>query len=130
MKPLIAVLGLLVSFVNASTTTPSESVYATTTPAVLVASTTFQKIDFYATKYGVDSITMNKVVKCESGYHSDAIGDQGNSFGLVQIHLPSNPSIRKEQALDPDFSLDFLASRLLERKGYLWTCYRILKLNT
>ena len=84
-----------------------------------------EKIDLYASKYQVSSEVMNVIVKCESNYKPEAIGDGGKSFGLSQIHLPSwGGKITQEEALDPDFALDFMAKRLSEGKGHLWTCYR------
>jgi soluble lytic murein transglycosylase-like protein len=77
-----------------------------------------------ANKYGVSEEVMHAVIKCESTYNKNAIGDQGNSYGLVQIHLPSWKNITKEQALDPEFAISFLAEKLSEGKGNLWTCYR------
>jgi hypothetical protein len=69
---------------------------------------------------------MEAVIKCESGHNPNAVGDHGYSFGLVQIYLPAHPDISKEQALDPEFALDFLASHLANRQGYFWTCWRNL----
>jgi len=79
-----------------------------------------------AIKYEVSQETITKVIACESGYNPNAIGDGGKSFGLVQIHLPSHPTISKEQALNPEFAVDFLGKKLSEGKGNLWTCYRNL----
>lgn len=56
-------------------------------------------------------------------------GDQELSYGLAMIHLPSWPDISVDQATDPDFSLDFLAQKLSQGKGSLWTCYRIQHKN-
>ena len=83
-----------------------------------------QLIAFNASKYHVSEKTMHKVIKCESNYISTAVGDHGHSFGLSQIHLPSNPTVTKEQALDPEFAIDFLAKNLSQGKGNKWTCYR------
>ena len=46
------------------------------------------KIQYYANKYSISSKMMNAVVKCESGYKPTIIGDNGTSYGIVQIHLP------------------------------------------
>ena len=83
-------------------------------------------ISFYAEKHAVSEITMQRVIACESGYKHTAIGDGGNSYGLVQIHLPSHPTITKEQATNPLFAVEFLAENLADGKGKLWTCYRKL----
>jgi len=96
------------------------------TPQEEVELTIPEKIDFYASKYQVSKEVMNTVVKCESNYKPDAVGDRGNSFGLSQIHLPSwGGQITKEEALDPDFALEFMAEKLSKGKGNLWTCYRM-----
>ena len=97
------------------------------------------RITHYSVKYGVSSRTMNSIVSCESGYNPKIqsnhrytysrpklglkAGQREQSYGLVQIHLPVHPNISKEQALDPEFSLDFLASNLAKGKGRMWTCY-------
>ena len=86
-----------------------------------------QLIDFYANKYGVDANLMRAVINCESRNVETAIGDGGKSYGLVQIHLPSWPEITKEQAINPDFALDFMAKKFSENRENLWTCYTLLK---
>ena|SRR3990167_1506164 len=83
-----------------------------------------QLITLYALKYNVNESIIRKVVSCESNYKENAVGDKGKSFGLVQIHLPSHPYVSKEQAFDPDFSLDFLAKNIAKGKGKMWTCWR------
>src|SRR3972149_5332849 len=67
-----------------------------------------ERISYYASLYRVSEITMNIAVKCESQFHPNAVGDNGNSFGLVQIYLPAHPQISKEEAMDVDFALDCL----------------------
>lgn len=94
-------------------------------------------IDHNAEKYGVSAVLMRSIMSCENrdrdtnlqSYHPDPTGPNGreDSWGLVQIHLPSWPDITREQATDPEFAIDFLAKKLSENKGYLWTCYRTLK---
>ena len=81
----------------------------------------------FAQEYDVSEELITKIVRCESSFRSDAIGDGGKSYGLVQIHQPSWPDITKEQAFDPEFAIEFLAKKLSEDKGELWTCYRKLK---
>lgn len=51
------------------------------------------------------------------------VGEREKSFGLVQIHLPAHPTISKQQAIDPEFSIDFLAKHLSLGNGRWWTCY-------
>lgn len=93
-------------------------------PMEITAESIGAKIDRFASQFGVSSEVMRKIVACESGFHPDAVGDQGESRGLVQINRPAHPSITDEQAFDPDFSLNFLAKNLKDGKGEMWTCYK------
>ncbi len=77
-------------------------------------------------KYGVSEAVMRKVIYCESRFNPNAVGDNGNSYGLVQIFLRYHPQVTKAQALDPVFATEFLAAKLAKNQGYLWTCYRAL----
>lgn len=78
----------------------------------------------YAAQYDVSAEVMTKVVTCESYEDTQAIGDSGNSLGLVQIDILYHPEVTRAEAFDPDFALNFLASNLAKNRGYLWTCYR------
>lgn len=82
------------------------------------------RIHYYADLYGVSEVTMNIAIKCESNYNPNAVGDNGNSFGLSQIYLPAHPTVTKEQALDVEFALDFMAKNLKEGRHRMWTCLR------
>lgn len=86
-------------------------------------------IGFYSEKYNVDSRVMQQVVYHESRYDEHAIGDNGKSHGLSQIHLPSHPNVSEDDAYNPHFALKFLANKLSEGKGRLWTGYRLCELN-
>jgi hypothetical protein len=87
-----------------------------------------QRISHYADIYGVSRDVMDFVVKCESNYNPNAVGDNGHSFGLVQIHLMSwkDAGVDYGLATDPEFALDFLARKLKSGDGHLWTCYRLM----
>lgn len=89
--------------------------------------------DYYADMYGVSSKTMHIIVNGESGYQFDQKGDfyngQYNSFGACQIHLPDHPNISKEQALNPEFCLDWMAQQVKAGRARLWTVYRVCLLN-
>lgn len=84
------------------------------------------KIDMYAAMYGVDPALMTGVVAGESRFVVCAMGDHGNSWGLVQINLPSNDGVTKDQACDPDFALRFLAEGLSQGDCVRWTACRNL----
>lgn len=84
-------------------------------------------IDFYATIYDVPDVTLEKVIQCESGGNTKAIGDTGTSRGLVQISSIYHPDISDVEAFSPYFSIEYLAKNIATGRGYLWTCYRNLK---
>lgn len=74
----------------------------------------------------------NKVIstlRCESHFNPNAIGDNGTSFGLAQIHLPAHPNITKEQALDPKFAIEFITSEFQKGNQWKWSCYKKLYPN-
>lgn len=83
------------------------------------------KIKRYAEEYGVDPEVMDTVVHCESRYNPRAVGDGGKSRGLVQIHADYHPHVTDDMAFDEDYALTFLAEKLQQGKGHLWTCYRM-----
>lgn len=89
-----------------------------------------QLVDTYAVLYNVSAEQMKTVINCESGWnttiqslHTNS-GGQEQSFGLVQIHLPSHPSVTYEQATDPIFAIEFMARAYSEGKEEMWSCYR------
>lgn len=83
-------------------------------------------IDSYATKYGVESDLLASIISCESGFNRYALGDQGQSRGLSQIHAIYHPEISDSEAYDPDFAIRFLAKSISEGKGRQWTCFRMI----
>mgnify|MGYP001575504153 CR=1 FL=1 len=85
-------------------------------------------VDEYAIKYGVDGNKMMEVIKCESMYKNVQSnhyykGVREDSWGIAQIHLPSHPNVSKQQALDPLFSINFMAEKF-SRGWFKWSCYR------
>lgn len=54
------------------------------------------------------------------------VGDREQSFGLVQIHLPAHPNISREQAINPEFAVDFLAKSIKDGRIGMWSCARDL----
>lgn len=76
---------------------------------------------------GVSPDVALAVISCESSWDPNALGDSGQSHGLVQIHAPSHPSISPSESTDPRFAIDFLVSALARGEGNMWTCYRSLK---
>lgn len=62
----------------------------------------------------------------ESAWKINAVGDDGQSYGLAQIHLPSNPDVTRAEAEDPIFSLNFIIDGWLEGRQERWTCYNLI----
>ena len=87
-----------------------------------------EEVDRKALEYGGDSDRIWRVLMCESGasttiqsYHRNKEGVRENSWGLAQIHLTSHPHITKEQAIDPEFAIDYLAKHLTKGTDK-WSC--------
>lgn len=80
-----------------------------------------------AKEHKLDADLFVKVVHCESHGVKDAVGDNGKSFGVVQIHAPSHPEISQEQAENPAFALEWMADQWDAGNESAWTCYRLLK---
>ncbi len=95
-----------------------------------------EDIDWYihesAKEYKVSENYMHKIIKCESNYVQDVqsrhIQSYGQelSFGLVQIHEPSHPSVSREEATNPEFAIDFLAENLSKGREGMWSCSRMI----
>lgn len=80
-----------------------------------------------ATEHKLDADLFVRVVHCESHGVKDAIGDNGTSFGAVQIHAPSHPEISQEQAENPAFALEWMAEQWSAGRAGMWSCYRKLR---
>jgi hypothetical protein len=102
-----------------------------------------KSIESYAEKYNVNAQVLFRVVSCENAefdhnlqsrirYSRDfpvwgvTKGQRELSFGLAMIHLPSHPTISKEEATDPEFALEFMAKEVASGRASQWTCYNIL----
>jgi len=78
--------------------------------------------------YQVSPYTLENVLNCESTFNPEAVGDATTSFGIAQIHLIAHPEISLQEALNPVWAIDYLASSISSGKGNQWTCYRELAL--
>jgi len=89
-----------------------------------------QLVNEYADYYGVDRRTMQLIVANESQYNYNSYvqhdgGKDWSAYGLVQINMRFwGGRITPEQAKNPHFALDFLARKIKDGDGKLWTSYR------
>lgn len=94
-------------------------------------------INEYSLKYGVSAPLMRQIVKAESSYNPQAVGDKtyfckrtrqvAPSYGLVQINVCFH-DVTIEQAFTPEFAIEFLARHLSQGKCYLWsTCPQVYR---
>lgn len=81
-------------------------------------------IEAIAAHHGISAKPLLDTIYCESKYKANTIGDHGTSFGAVQIHLPAHPDITKEQALDPLWSINWMAEQFKAGKQKMWSCYK------
>lgn len=81
-----------------------------------------------ALKYGLDLDHFDEVISCESGWDpsikSRYPGE--NSWGIAQINLDAHPEITLAQALDPSWSLEWMAKQWASGNADSWTCWREL----
>jgi len=87
----------------------------------------------YANLYGVSYQEMVNTIQCESGFVTDIQsrhlrpdGSREQSYGLVQIYLPAWPNTTYEQAINPKYSIEFMAKKFSAGDKYLWTCWNQL----
>lgn len=74
-----------------------------------------------AKRYGVPAALLYGMIALESSYNPNAVGDNGDSFGLVQLNTPAHPEIPRSRALDPLFAIDWAAANLLRNFNNLGT---------
>ena len=51
-------------------------------------------------------------------------GTREKSYGVAQIHLPDHPEITYEQAIDPDFSVEYMAKEFALGHEKQWMGYQ------
>ena len=112
--------------VSTSTVEPSK------TPELTFEGQIRAKVASVSKRYGVSSYRMTRIIQCESHFQniqsrviSKITGQREDSWGIVQIHLPSHPSIKKTMALDVDFAVEFLAQQIAAGNGWKWYGYNV-----
>lgn len=111
-------------------TYPPQATIAYAPVRTLNEYTVQELIEHFALQYDVSAEKMRKTMFCESSYNPLAKGDYRNgkptSFGLSQIHLPAHPEILEEQAYNPVFATEFMASEFSKGNIWKWSCARKL----
>lgn len=87
-----------------------------------------------AEAYDIDVEVFIETMRCESiNFKDPAIqsghylhGKREQSFGVVQIHLPSHPDVSYEQAIDPVWALEWAANEFSKGNEHMWSCWRHL----
>lgn len=80
-----------------------------------------------ATQHGLNVKRYLAVIGCESQWITTAVGDNGTSFGLAQLHNPvTDWGISIEEAKDPSVALPIMARAWQQGKELKWSCYKIL----
>lgn len=82
-----------------------------------------------ADRYGVSFEEMNITIDGESDWQPEADNpddSDGGSWGIVQINIgkDAHPEITKEQALNPYFSIEFMAKEFANGNAWKWTCWK------
>jgi transglycosylase-like protein with SLT domain len=80
-----------------------------------------EKVTRIAVLNGVNPDKLANLVESESNWNPQSVGDKGCSYGIAQINICANKEVTKEQALDPDFALQWASTRLAGGKDWLWT---------
>ena len=80
-----------------------------------------------ANKYHLNSSQFLGTIQCESQWNTKAVGDNGTSFGLAQLHYPERDwGLTVEQAETPQIALETMAIAWTKGLQLKWSCYRIL----
>lgn len=108
---------------------------ATTTPKIIAPRSPRELAEAAAIKYGLNVEHFKAVIACESHWktnvqsqYPDPTGPNGkeDSWGLVQIHLPSHREVTRAEAIDPAFAVEWMAKEWAVDRAYEWTCWRTL----
>lgn len=114
-------------------------VVSSTPPEVTEAPQTLaEMIDKVSVEIGISSSTLTNLVWSESRNKADAVGDKGESLGLVQINLAVTNAererkgltrITREEAFDAEFALRYAANEIKEGRESAWSvcnCYALV----
>jgi hypothetical protein len=125
-------LGLIVSASTTPSNSPLLSQYGTTSQEVIeVSSSTIQQlINSDSEHWGVSSSTMRDVIKCESGFRTDAFNPKDPSYGIAQFtpdtfyQFAPLAGITKPNIGSPIQQLWVMSWAFAHNKAHRWTCWR------
>lgn len=70
-----------------------------------------------------------RLAMCESSLNPQAVGDDGKSRGLFQIHSGYHPEVSDAEAKNIKFATEWTMAKINQGKQHLWVCDRIIKYN-
>lgn len=80
-----------------------------------------------AHKYKLNADTFKAVINCESRWDPNAIGDNGQSFGVAQFFHPERDwGFTRVQALNPYFAIEQMALAWNKGEAPKWSCYNLV----
>jgi soluble lytic murein transglycosylase-like protein len=122
LKTISVLFAILILFTNVSAAT-APTVERKGVPLITIQ----DKIVKYADEYNVSAEVISNVIRCESNFNPEAVNDSAieYSVGLVQINLRVHKDVTFEQAVDPDFAIKYIASRV-DKTPHMWSCYTII----
>lgn len=90
-------------------------------------STVVDMINKYSDQFGVNTKTLDSVVRCESNYNVTAVGDNGLAYGPAQFHKSTFDLFAKEYGKELDYKNPSDQIELMAwafSKGYSkhWSC--------
>jgi len=68
-----------------------------------------------------------RLAACESRFNPEALGDNGNSRGLFQIHKGYHPTVTDEQAYNIQWATKWTMNKISSGYQRLWSCDKIIK---
>ena len=91
----------------------------------------YEYAGYLALKEGLNVGEFMATLECEASFrnvqsgHPNHNGPNGreDSWGVVQIHLPSHLDITREQALQPFWSLNWMAEQWVKGNKRIWSCW-------
>ena len=79
-----------------------------------------------AVTFGLDKKAFLATIDCESGFRASVLGDDGQSLGVAQIDLKYHPDITRAEAMEPYWSILWMAYEWQHNKADMWSCWRNL----